>query len=179
MFTPIVGCGGNCTQSSDCDDKNACTTDTCTLGKCANAANTLACDDGNACTLGDTCANGTCAAGFDCVNNGADCKAQCTPKTTCATKACGFEDDNCGGQGTNCYCDADCAKYGDCCNADGSGPGGKSCAGSTCAENMAASPEMATRPGPWYFTANWHIPSTLCESSVLRWLKDSRDFQTR
>ena len=63
VFTPIIGCGGNCTKASDCDDKNACTTDSCITAKCDNAPNSLACDDGNPCTAGDVCTGGKCAPG--------------------------------------------------------------------------------------------------------------------
>jgi len=55
-----------------CDDKNACTTDSCTpaLG-CVNANNTSACDDNNSCTVGDACNAGSCVSG----NNGCTCSS--------------------------------------------------------------------------------------------------------
>ncbi len=63
IFTPIVGCGGNCAKVEDCDDKNPCTDDACSSGKCGNTANTKSCDDGDLCTWGDICAGGVCKSG--------------------------------------------------------------------------------------------------------------------
>ncbi|MFO0755661.1 MAG: MYXO-CTERM sorting domain-containing protein [Byssovorax sp.] len=56
---------GACTQNAQCDDGNACTTDTCNLatGACSNVNNALPCNDGNACTQTDTCQNGQCVGG--------------------------------------------------------------------------------------------------------------------
>ncbi|RYZ02787.1 MAG: hypothetical protein EOO73_30460 [Myxococcales bacterium] len=82
--------GGACvgTGEPNCNDNEACTTDTCdkTLG-CqhkAVAENTL-CDDGNACSTGDKCVAGKCSfvAGKDCNDN--------NPCTTdaCAANVCG------------------------------------------------------------------------------------------
>jgi N-acetylneuraminic acid mutarotase len=59
--------GGSCESGScmataeNCDDHNACTTDSCdpAMG-CVFTANSAPCDDGNACTTGDTCGGGTC-----------------------------------------------------------------------------------------------------------------------
>lgn len=75
-----------CTSAADCDDNNACTTDTCVSGTCEHSPvtcgpspnacqdnvcnpvsgqcelvndNTNTCTDNNACTTG-TCVNGTC-----------------------------------------------------------------------------------------------------------------------
>ena len=51
-------------KAVDCDDKNACTDDTCDPKKgCAHANNKAACDDGNPCTTGDWCAVGACQSG--------------------------------------------------------------------------------------------------------------------
>jgi hypothetical protein len=71
----------------DCDDSNACTTDSCENGACThgfvscedgnvctddscdpvsgcnNTANTAICDDGDACTSGDSCSEGQCQPG--------------------------------------------------------------------------------------------------------------------
>ncbi|MSP92825.1 MAG: hypothetical protein EXR79_13645 [Myxococcales bacterium] len=63
LFSPKVGCGGNCAKAIDCSDGNACTTDECTSGKCAFPANTASCDDANPCTVSDVCASGTCKPG--------------------------------------------------------------------------------------------------------------------
>jgi alpha-tubulin suppressor-like RCC1 family protein len=46
----------------DCNDNNACTTDTCNAGACVHTAvaNGTTCSDGNACTRTDSCQSGTC-----------------------------------------------------------------------------------------------------------------------
>jgi carbohydrate binding protein with CBM35 domain len=51
-----------CTVAADCNDNNACTTDTCTTGVCGNAAvaNGTVCNDGNASTCNDSCSAGVC-----------------------------------------------------------------------------------------------------------------------
>jgi MYXO-CTERM domain-containing protein len=56
---------GACTQNAQCDDGNACTTDTCNVatGVCSKVNNALPCNDGNACTQTDTCQNGACVGG--------------------------------------------------------------------------------------------------------------------
>ncbi len=53
---------GGCVVAADCNDSNACTTDSCDVasGACSHAPNDLACNDGNACTKTDTCVNGAC-----------------------------------------------------------------------------------------------------------------------
>ena len=64
-----VGIGGApvCTGvAKNCDDANACTTDTCNAASagCVNTGNSVApCEDGNACSAGDVCAAGSCTAG--------------------------------------------------------------------------------------------------------------------
>ena len=103
-------CGGG--TKAACDDKNACTDDSCDAktGKCAHANNSVACDDGSACTTGDKCGGGACKPGLakacddgnPCTTDG--CKAgvclampkngacddgdSCTTGDTCATGSC-------------------------------------------------------------------------------------------
>ncbi len=55
----------NCKADGDCNDKNPCTDDFCTAGKCNFINNKAPCDDGSACTLGDACKSGKCAPGKD------------------------------------------------------------------------------------------------------------------
>ncbi len=62
--TPIMGCGGNCSQTSHCDDKNPCTDDKCSNGKCGWGFNSKPCQTADPCSKGDTCAVGKCQAGF-------------------------------------------------------------------------------------------------------------------
>src|SRR5436309_3300661 len=52
-----------CTTSSQCDDGNSCTTDTCdtSIGACRHTTTGATCNDGNVCTANDTCnSNGFC-----------------------------------------------------------------------------------------------------------------------
>ncbi len=59
---------------SDCDDKNACTTDACDKSKgCVHAATNAGkpCDDGDVCSKNDTCQSGKCVGTGGCA---------CTPK---------------------------------------------------------------------------------------------------
>ncbi len=81
------GGGGTTTCSGGCDDKNPCTQDLCSNGKCQHPwANGAVCWDGDACTAGEKCSNGKCVGGKivkdcndknPCTNDG--CKAgKCT-----------------------------------------------------------------------------------------------------
>jgi hypothetical protein len=83
------------------------------------------------------CGNGQCddASGETKLN----CPADCGGTTSGGGGGGGhFCDANCGGGNglaapNSCFCDADCKQYNDCCDALGSGPGGASCAGASCA----------------------------------------------
>lgn len=76
---------GVCTgKATVCDDKIACTTDTCNPidGKCAFSKTPIggACEDGNICTINDTCdVLGTCKAGI--VN-------PCSDNNVCTSDSC-------------------------------------------------------------------------------------------
>src|SRR5205823_5331790 len=64
--TPIAGCKF-CSTATDCDDQDACTSDTCVSGVCSYptirpckpCTTPGTCSDGNACTT-DTCDSGVC-----------------------------------------------------------------------------------------------------------------------
>ena len=72
-------------QGVDCDDKNACTIDSCDpdTGACVHnaASNGTTCNDGNACTQTDTCTSGTCGGGNPVVCPSAD---QCNNASVCS-----------------------------------------------------------------------------------------------
>ncbi len=74
---------GLCTAGAgkpDCDDKLACTTDSCspTVG-CLHTGNSgAACDDGSQCTTDDTCAKGTCTGS----------PLPCNDSQLCTTDSC-------------------------------------------------------------------------------------------
>ena len=78
---------GTCTGKAptSCDDKNACTDDSCDPKTgCATTANKASCDDGDGCTVGDTCDAKVCKAGAAkvCQDNN-----QCTVDS-CISGAC-------------------------------------------------------------------------------------------
>jgi endoglucanase len=75
-----------CSVNADCDDDNACTTDTCTAGTCSNTMST-ACNDNRACTV-DSCNPATGA----CTNNASACcssDGNCSDGTACTEDVCG------------------------------------------------------------------------------------------
>jgi hypothetical protein len=106
-----------CTSSADCDDGNACTTDSCVNETCQNANHSNACaDDGNPCT-NDVCSNGSCthptkANGSACGSNSA---TDCDNPDTCAGGVCVS---NYRANGTVCTDDGSSCTY-DRCNATG------------------------------------------------------------
>src|SRR5262245_19889798 len=82
----VAGGCAPCVTDADCDDTNACTTDTCVAGGCTSAANpgcttcatdTDCTDDGNTCTL-EQCTGGSCTT----TSNPA-CASDCTVDTDC------------------------------------------------------------------------------------------------
>jgi hypothetical protein len=84
-----------CKLSSECDDGQACTTDSCDVDAgCQHVTNTIGCTDGNACTQGDSCNGGSCQGGLpiNC-DDGNPCTADsCDPAAGCVhsnnTAAC-------------------------------------------------------------------------------------------
>jgi hypothetical protein len=103
---------GACQNAAQCDDGNACTTDTCNAGVCGHVNNNLACNDGNACTQTDTCQNGVCVGG----NNVA-----CQPLDGCHTAGvCNPQNGACSqplkANGTACNDNNGCTQN-DVCNA--------------------------------------------------------------
>ncbi len=116
-------CDAECAQYGDCCNAQGtgpagtkCVGSTCS--GCTTASTAAVCGNGK-CEAGETAA--TCAG--DCSTVSHYCDAKCG-----------------GGNGLpnndplHCYCDAECKKYNDCCNATGSAPAGPTCSGSTCAE---------------------------------------------
>jgi RHS repeat-associated protein len=61
----IGALAGACTTNAQCNDGNACTTDTCNSGFCSRSAvaNGTACPDGTVCNGDETCNSGFCNAG--------------------------------------------------------------------------------------------------------------------
>lgn len=135
--TVTATCGG-CVTAADCNDNNACTTDSCNAGTgaCSNVNNTLPCSDNNVCTVGDVCGGGSCnggpvnscndflgctvdtcdpaAGGNGCVNDSVNGDS-CTTNAECATGTCV---DGTGGAcdpGEGCTCDCEDANT-DCPN---------------------------------------------------------------
>ncbi len=78
-------CNGQIDEST-CEDKNACTDDSCAgAAGCKNVNNTSNCDDGTVCTTTDACKDGKCLPGpaIDC-----DDKNPCTADTCDLAKGC-------------------------------------------------------------------------------------------
>lgn len=120
---------GGCTSNSQCDDGNACTTDTCSSGTCVNAPRT--CSDGNACTIdscnpstgcvfttrncndGDACTTDSCVSSTGCRNTPIVCDdgVSCTTDV-CVSGVCQFDDSGC-----ECSTNLDCAD-GNSCTTD-------------------------------------------------------------
>ena len=130
--------GGTCTATTtDCDDKNVCTIDSCDgeSGNCVHSANNDAvCDDGDPCTTAEYCSNKSCLSdGSTNCNDQNDCTLDtCSPAIGCVhTKqsdtmcndgnACTFGDwcseGTClAGDPSNCNDDNKCTD--DSCNPD-------------------------------------------------------------
>ncbi|MBM4343126.1 MAG: hypothetical protein FJ100_07080 [Deltaproteobacteria bacterium] len=103
--------GGGCQGGTalPCDDKQACTNDSCDPKKgCVYANNTAACDDGVGCTTADICAAGKCAGVI-----------QCDDKNVCTADTCDFSTGNCkyAGVSTGNCDDANVCTEGDYCQA--------------------------------------------------------------
>lgn len=109
-FTPIPDCE-SCTLPTDCDDSNACTTDSCVDGVCQHDA--VSCDDGNECT-DDSC---NPISGCEHVNNTAACDDgdDCTSDDACVAGDC---------TGTPII---------ECCDDDGDCDDGNACTVDDCA----------------------------------------------
>ena len=137
---------GSCAgEKVECDDKNACTNDSCDpKDGCQNVANVGACDDGDACTIGDACAQKVCQKGQTlqckddnpCTDDGCDLKvgkcaypfnsSACTDGTVC-TSADACKDGTCAGTVVVCDdknpCTLDtCDTVTGCQNATTGGP---------------------------------------------------------
>jgi len=107
---PFLGDGSpECTGNLDCDDGDACTTDTCVSGTCSNAE--ISCDDGSACTT-DSCDPSTGACTFDPIT--------CDDSNLCTTDSCDPA------SGCN-YAPKDCDDS-DACTADSCAPASGACA---------------------------------------------------
>jgi serine protease AprX len=120
--------GPGCSSNGDCDDGNACTTDTCSNGSCSNTP--INCDDGNACTA-DSCDSGT----GNCVNTSINCDDgnpcttdSCDPASGCVHQepACGLSD-GCCPSGCDSGSDPDCVASAVCGNDICEAWGGENC----------------------------------------------------
>ncbi|HEX6245044.1 MAG TPA: lectin-like protein [Polyangiales bacterium] len=77
-----------CTGAADCDDRDPCTTDSCSAGSCRHANNTASCSDGKSCTSNDVCNNRVCAGISTCPSDatcgGSACRCNDTGKALCS-----------------------------------------------------------------------------------------------
>lgn len=92
MWDGIPGTAlGECVYDSDCNDANACTTDSCVALACDYANNTASCDDGLYCTVNDACTGGACT----------DTDARdCDDANSCTIDTCDEVNDTCQHQDT-------------------------------------------------------------------------------
>jgi hypothetical protein len=109
-----------CMASSDCNDHNACTRDSCdtTAHTCSHVAETGPCDDGNPCTQMDTCMNGECrgADPISCTQAPGACytsAGSCDPTTGMCTYPLQPAGTGCPDDGNPCTDDA-CSPTGQC-----------------------------------------------------------------
>jgi hypothetical protein len=72
-----------CASDGDCDDGDACTTETCEAPVCRRTQ--MACDDGDSCT-GDTCSQGACQSVPLVCDDGNECTAD-----SCQFGSCRFD----------------------------------------------------------------------------------------
>ena len=139
QLSVVCGSVGNCQSDTDCDDGDACTTDTCTGGVCLTPVPVTCPDDGNECTSescdpqsgcvsapvpsGTACngGNGSCNGAGSCVPNnctGANMDCDGNPANGCETNT-GNDVNNCGGCGNVCQqahgvCQSDACQGGAC-----------------------------------------------------------------
>lgn len=135
--------GGGCTDNSDCNDSNVCTTDVCQSNVCVNSPVAGCCTTAAQCNDGDVCTNDACVSNAcQYTNNSAPCTDgnSCTTNDTCSSGTC------VGGQAPNCddgnACTTDtCVPASGCQNANNTLPcndniactGGDTCSGGVCA----------------------------------------------
>lgn len=77
-----------CSGAADCDDRDPCTTDSCSAGACKHVNNTASCNDGKSCTNNDVCNNRVCAGTSTCPSDatcgGSACKCNDSSKALCS-----------------------------------------------------------------------------------------------
>ncbi len=141
---------GSCLPGNplDCDDKNACTDDSCDkVNGCQHANNTAACNDGDACTTADKCASGACGG----------TAASCDDSNACTDDACDKASGckNTTNSATNCT-------DGNACTANDACDQGK-CSGTpvTCNDNVACTVDACVPATGCKFTAH----AALCNDS--------------
>ncbi len=124
----VAGGCAPCTADTQCDDGDACTTDTCVAGACTSTvdpsctpcvADADCADDGNPCTT-ETCSAGACVRTVDPSCTPCAVDSECDDGNACTTDTCvagvctSTVDPSC----TACVTDADCADDGDPCTTE-------------------------------------------------------------
>ena len=119
-----------CQTSKDCDDKNQCTKDTCSIGKCFNLPSfASSCSDGDSCTTGDSCKTGVCKGSPKNCDDKNACTADSCAKGICQNKALsGFKCSD----GNACTFNDKCSSLGKCAGTSVLCNDGKSCTDDKC-----------------------------------------------
>lgn len=67
-------CVSTAMSTAACDDSNPCTTDACSIATgCVHTANTASCNDGQFCTISDHCSAGSCTGSLMACGTGCVC----------------------------------------------------------------------------------------------------------
>jgi V8-like Glu-specific endopeptidase len=149
---PFLGDGSpECSEDSDCNDGDACTTNTCVSGTCSNTLKD--CDDGDACTT-DSCDSSTGSCTNDliaCDDDNLCTTDSCDPTTgcsntpidcddgdACTTDSCDSSTGSCTNDliacddGISCTIDSCDSTTGQCTNDGSDCPAGSVCGNGVC-----------------------------------------------
>ncbi len=152
-------CPNECCVAADCDDKDACTVDSCLNGKCTSAP--VDCDDADACTV-DTCANSTCtnqpvvcASGAACDPLSGSCVVK--PASECLADSDCDDDDRCTTDtctGSACNFVPVVCRPGNTCN-----PASGLCGGASGSKEVLISATWSNSTDEVWFEINWFLPT--------------------
>lgn len=162
----------DCKTDTDCDDKNACTTEVCENGKnCkyTSVADGGACDDGKPCTEKDGCKGGACKGTNKADGATCDDGEFCTEKDGCKAGVCKGSDkkkDTPCDDGKVCTEGDKCSTYGSCfgsakdCNDD------KPCTTDSCDAKTGKCGHEVKKDGAYCSDGNSCTEKDACKAGV-------------